>query len=408
MAAFTQAQHGRIAASSRAAARPARVAVRVNAVATTAKKEAASNSKLAASLTPEVAKTLYYDMVLGREFEEMCAQMYYRGKMFGFVHLYSGQEAVSTGVIKALRPDDYVCSTYRDHVHALSKGVPAREVMAELFGKKTGCCRGQGGSMHIFSQKHGVLGGYAFIGEGIPIGVGAAFQSAYRKNVLGDESADSVTCSFFGDGTCNVGQFYESLNMAALYKLPHIFVVENNLWAIGMSHLRSTSHTMGDADFPYIYKKGPAFGMPGVRVDGMDVLKVREVALEAIERARRGDGPTLIEAETYRFRGHSLADPDELRSKEEKAKYQARDPIPQLKRIMLEQGLATEDDIKAIHDKVMAEVEDSVQFADESPKPEKGQLLENVFADPRGFGIAADGRYRYELPGFTSGTAQVS
>jgi len=410
-AAFAQTQQGRIASSSRTPARPSRACVRVSAVATTAKKDAssaASSSKLAASLTPEVAKDLYYDMVLGREFEEMCAQMYYRGKMFGFVHLYSGQEAVSTGVIRALRPDDYVCSTYRDHVHALSKGVPAREVMAELFGKKTGCCRGQGGSMHIFSAKHNVLGGYAFIGEGIPIGLGAAFQSAYKKNVLGDESSDSVTCSFFGDGTCNVGQFYESLNMAALYKLPHIFVVENNLWAIGMSHLRSTSHTLGDADFPYIYKKGPAFGMPGVRVDGMDVLKVREVALEAIERARRGDGPTLIEAETYRFRGHSLADPDELRSKEEKAKYQARDPIPQLKRIMLEQGLATEDDIKAIHDKVMAEVEDSVQFADESPKPEKGQLLENVFADPRGFGIAADGRYRYELPGFTSGTAQVS
>lgn len=383
--------------------------MRVSAVATTAKKDAAAtSSKLASSLTPEVAKDLYYDMLLGREFEEMCAQMYYRGKMFGFVHLYSGQEAVSTGVIRALRPDDYVCSTYRDHVHALSKGVPAREVMAELFGKKTGCCRGQGGSMHIFSAKHNVLGGYAFIGEGIPIGLGAAFQSAYRKNVLGDESADSVTCSFFGDGTCNVGQFYESLNMAALYKLPHIFVVENNLWAIGMSHMRSTSHTLGDEDFPYIYKKGPAFGMPGVRVDGMDVLKVREVAQAAIERARRGEGPTLIEAETYRFRGHSLADPDELRSKEEKAKYAARDPIPQLKRIMLEQGLATEDDIKAIHDKVMAEVEDSVQFADESPKPEKGQLLENVFADPRGFGISADGRYRYELPGFTSGTAQVS
>eukprot|EP00775_Hariotina_reticulata_P011729 gene11729-11873_t len=150
------------------------------AVATTAKKDVSSPSTSKASLSPEVAKHLYYDMVLGREFEEMCAQMYYRGKMFGFVHLYSGQEAVSTGVIGALRPDDYVCSTYRDHVHALSKGVPAREVMAELFGKKTGCCRGQGGSMHMFSAKHNVLGGYAFIGEGIPIGLGAAFQSAYK------------------------------------------------------------------------------------------------------------------------------------------------------------------------------------------------------------------------------------
>ncbi|KAI8475212.1 MAG: thiamine diphosphate-binding protein [Monoraphidium minutum] len=346
-------------------------------------------------------------MVLGREFEEMCAQMYYRGKMFGFVHLYSGQEAVSSGVIRLLRPDDYVCSTYRDHVHALSKGVPAREIMAELFGKATGCCRGQGGSMHIFSAKHGVLGGYAFIGEGIPVGVGAAFKSAYKRRALGDESSDSVTVSFFGDGTCNVGQFYESLNMAALYKLPHIFVVENNKWAIGMNHPRATATTLGDED-PFIYKKGAPFGMPGVLVDGMDVLKVREVAQEAIARARRGDGPTLIEAETYRYRGHSLADPDELRSKEEKAKYAARDPIPQLKEYMLKSGLATEADIKAIHDKVAAEVDDSVKFADESPKPDMSQLLENVFADPKGFGIAPDGRYRYEMPGFTTGTAQVS
>ncbi|KAJ9532922.1 thiamine diphosphate-binding protein [Haematococcus lacustris] len=359
------------------------------------------------SLTPEVAKDLYYDMMLGREFEEMCAQMYYRGKMFGFVHLYSGQEAVSTGVIRAMRSDDYVCSTYRDHVHAISKGVPAREVMAELFGKKTGCCRGQGGSMHIFSAKNNFLGGYAFIGEGIPVALGAAFRSKYFKEVLGDEKADSVTCSFFGDGTCNVGQFYECLNMAALYKLPHIFVVENNKWAIGMNHNRATAPSAGDSE-PNIYKKGPAFGMPGVLVDGMDVLKVREVALEAIARARRGEGPTLIECETYRFRGHSLADPDELRSKEEKAKYAVRDPIPRLRKMMLEQGLATEADIQAIDKRVAEEVEDSVRFAEESPKPEKGQLLENVFADPRGFGIAENGQYRYELPGFSSGTAAVS
>lgn len=199
--------------------------------------------------------------------------------------------------------------------------------MAELFGKKTGLCRGQGGSMHMFDRENGLLGGFAFIGEGIPIGLGAAFQSKYRVDVLHEDGPYGVTASFFGDGTCNVGQFYECLNMAALYKLPHIFVVENNKWAIGMSHARSTSSTAGD-EYPYIYKKGPAFGMPSVYVDGMDVVKVREVALEAVERARRGDGPTLIEAETYRFRGHSLADPDELRSKEEKAAYQVH-PLPQ-------------------------------------------------------------------------------
>lgn len=249
---------------------------------------------------------LYEDMVLGRAFEDMCAQMYYRGKMFGFVHLYNGQEAVSTGFIKLLKKEDYVVSTYRDHVHALSKGVPARAVMSELFGKTTGCCRGQGGSMHMFSKEHNVLGGFAFIGEGIPVATGAAFTSKYRREVLNEADCDHVTLAFFGDGTCNNGQFFECLNMAQLWKLPIVFVVENNLWAIGMSHLRATSD-------PEIWKKGPAFGMPGVHVDGMDVLKVREVAKEAIERARRGEGPTLVECETYRFRGHSLADPDELR-----------------------------------------------------------------------------------------------
>ncbi|KAK9804916.1 hypothetical protein WJX72_011858 [[Myrmecia] bisecta] len=327
--------------------------------------------------------------------------------MFGFVHLYSGQEAVSTGVIRALRRDDYICSTYRDHVHALSKDVPAREIMAELFGKKTGICRGQGGSMHMFSAKYNLLGGFAFIGEGIPVGLGAAFQVKYRKEVLGDETADQVCCSFFGDGTCNVGQFYECLNMATLYKLPIIFVVENNKWAIGMNHPRATAPSLGDSD-AQIYKKGEPFGMPGVLVDGMDVRKVRQVALQSIERARRGEGPTLIEAETYRFRGHSLADPDELRRKEEKEHYLARDPLPQFKKYALEQGLISEAELKQIETEVLAEVDEAVKFADESPKPEKGQLLENVFADPKGFGIAPDGRYRYELPGFSSGTAAVS
>lgn len=366
-----------------------------------------TSAKGSPEITPEEAADLYRDMKLGRDFEEMCAQMYYRGKMFGFVHLYSGQEAVSTGVIRLLTGEDYVCSTYRDHVHALSKDVPPKEIMAELFGKKTGICRGQGGSMHMFSKKHGLLGGFAFIGEGIPIGLGAAFQVAYRKNALKDDNATQVCCNFFGDGTANNGQFYECLNMAALYKLPCIFVVENNKWAIGMNHPRATGPSLGDQE-PYIYKKGPAFGMPGVLVDGMDVRKVREVAKEAIDRARRGEGPTLIEAETYRFRGHSLADPDELRLKAEKESYAARDPIPQFKKWVLEEKILSEQQLSDIEKDVEAVVEDAVQFAEESPKPEKGQLLENVFADPKGFGIAANGRYRYEQPGFGSGTADVS
>ncbi|MFM7559735.1 thiamine pyrophosphate-dependent enzyme, partial [Cylindrospermopsis raciborskii] len=224
-------------------------------------------------ITREEGLGLYEDMVLGRYFEDKCAEMYYRGKMFGFVHLYNGQEAVSSGIIRgAMRPgEDFVSSTYRDHVHALSAGVPAREVMAELFGKATGCSKGRGGSMHMFSAEHRLLGGYAFVAEGIPVASGAAFQSKYRREVLGDERADQVTACFFGDGAANNGQFFETLNMAALWKLPILFVVENNKWAIGMAHERATSD-------PEIYKKASVFNMVGVEVDGMDVLAVRQVA----------------------------------------------------------------------------------------------------------------------------------
>ena len=392
----------RVGAQGPGRARPAYVASEVSSE-TSAKKPASGGSngarpadmvtgdKVASfKVSKEDAAAIYEDMLKGRNFEDMCAQMYYRGKMFGFVHLYNGQEAVSTGVIGALRKDDYVCSTYRDHVHAVSKGVPMRNVMAELFGKSTGICRGQGGSMHMFSADHGFLGGFAFIGEGIPVGAGAAFQAKYRRDVLGDEGADQVCASFFGDGTCNNGAFYETLNMAALYKLPCLFVVENNKWAIGMAHDRATAPSLGDTE-PYIYKKGPAFGMPGVLVDGMDVHAVRKVALEAIERARRGDGPTLIECETYRYRGHSLADPDELRKKEEKDHYAGRDPIPKWRAHMLKQKLATEAELVAIEKRVDEEVEEAVEFADASDRPSKDQLFENVFADPSGFGIAADG-----------------
>ncbi len=318
---------------------------------------------------------LYEDMVLGRTFEDKCAEMYYRGKMFGFVHLYNGQEAVSTGVIRAMRRDeDYVSSTYRDHVHALSAGVPAREVMAELFGKVTGCSKGRGGSMHLFSEPHHLLGGYAFIAEGIPVATGVAFQTKYRREALGDAGSDQVTACFFGDGAANNGQFFECLNMAALWKLPIIFVVENNRWAIGMAHERATS-------VPEIYTKGAAFGMPGVEVDGMDVLAVRGAAQEAVARARAGEGPTLIEALTYRFRGHSLADPDELRSKDEKDIWQSRDPIIQFKEYLTGEGLVTAEELKDIDKKIQSEVEDAVRFGLDSPEPDPADLYKYVFAE---------------------------
>ncbi|MGB6300564.1 MAG: pyruvate dehydrogenase (acetyl-transferring) E1 component subunit alpha [Rivularia sp. (in: cyanobacteria)] len=328
-----------------------------------------------AQITKEEGLRVYEDMILGRFFEDKCAEMYYRGKMFGFVHLYNGQEAVSSGVIKAMRPgEDFVSSTYRDHVHALSAGVPAKEVMAELFGKETGCSKGRGGSMHMFSAEHGLLGGYAFVAEGIPVAAGAAFQTKYRREVLGDESADQVTACFFGDGACNNGQFYETLNMAALWKLPILFVVENNKWAIGMSHERATSQ-------PEIYKKASVFGMHGVEVDGMDVLAVRSVAQEAVLRARNGEGPTLIEALTYRFRGHSLADPDEMRSKEEKEFWFSRDPIKKFAAYLVEQNLASQQELKDIERKIQATVDEAVKFAESSPEPDASELHKFIFAE---------------------------
>jgi pyruvate dehydrogenase E1 component alpha subunit len=327
-------------------------------------------------ITKEEGLGLYEDMTLGRLFEDKCAEMYYRGKMFGFVHLYNGQEAVCSGIVKgAMRPgEDFVSSTYRDHVHALSAGVPAREVMAELFGKATGCSKGRGGSMHMFSAEHRLLGGYAFVAEGIPVAAGAAFQSKYRREVLGDKNADQVTACFFGDGAANNGQFFETLNMAALWKLPILFVVENNKWAIGMAHERSTSQ-------PEIYKKASVFNMVGVEVDGMDVLAVRQVAQEAVARARAGEGPTLIEAMTYRFRGHSLADPDELRSKEEKDFWFARDPIKKLAGYLVEQNLATEAELKDVEKKIQAVIDEAVNFAETSPEPDPSELYRFIFAE---------------------------
>nr|YP_009546283.1 pyruvate dehydrogenase E1 component alpha subunit [Gelidium gabrielsonii]AYO27631.1 pyruvate dehydrogenase E1 component alpha subunit [Gelidium gabrielsonii] len=317
---------------------------------------------------------LYEDMLLGRSFEDMCAQMYYRGKMFGFVHLYNGQEAVSTGIIKALSTQDYVCSTYRDHVHALSKGVPPRLVMAELFGKETGCSRGRGGSMHVFSAQHNFLGGFAFIGEGIPVAIGSAFQSIYRKQVIRDHSDLSVTVCFFGDGTSNNGQFFECLNMAVLWKLPVIFVVENNQWAIGMAHNRSTS-------LPEIHKKAQAFGLPGIEIDGMDVLAVREAAQTAIQRAREGKGPTLIEALTYRFRGHSLADPDELRSDEEKEAWIARDPIKRFRNLLVNNIKVEISIIDNIDLKVKSIINEAIDFAIDSPEPQIKDLKRYLFVE---------------------------
>ena len=325
-------------------------------------------------LTRDLGLTLYRDMVLGRRFEDKCAEMYYRGKMFGFVHLYNGQEAVSTGVIKASRlKHDWYCSTYRDHVHALSCGVPAQEVMSELFGKSTGCSKGRGGSMHLFSREHHLLGGYAFIGEGIPVALGAAYASRYNREVFNDPASNAVTAAFFGDGTCNVGQFFECLNMAQLWKLPILFVVENNKWAIGMDHNRATSD-------PEIWRKASAFGMHGEEVDGMDVLAVYSAAQRAILRARDGKGPTLLECLTYRFRGHSLADPDELRSQSEKEFWAQRDPIKLLSKQLTSLQLVTAEELTLIDKSVEDEISFAVEFALNAPEPLAHELTDYIWA----------------------------
>ena len=328
-----------------------------------------------AILDRETGLNLYEDMNLGRRFEDKCAEMYYRGKMFGFVHLYNGQEAISTGVIGAMKKKhDWFCSTYRDHVHALSAGVPSFEVMSELFGKETGCSKGRGGSMHLFSKEHHLLGGYAFIGEGIPVALGAAFSSKYKREVFKDNSSDAVTAAFFGDGTCNNGQFFECLNMAQLWKLPIIFVVENNKWAIGMAHDRATSN-------PEIWRKASAFGMHGEEVDGMDVLAVRGATQRALKRARAGEGPTLLECLTYRFRGHSLADPDELRAQQEKEFWAKRDPIKKLSRELIDSGFANKDELKNIEKKIDMEITQSVQKALEASDPKPEELTKYIWAE---------------------------
>ncbi len=328
-----------------------------------------------AILDRETGLNLYEDMNLGRRFEDKCAEMYYRGKMFGFVHLYNGQEAISAGVIGAMKKKhDWFCSTYRDHVHALSAGVPSFEVMSELFGKETGCSKGRGGSMHLFSKEHHLLGGYAFIGEGIPVALGAAFSSKYKRKVFKDNNSDAVTAAFFGDGTCNNGQFFECLNMAQLWKLPIIFVVENNKWAIGMAHDRATSN-------PEIWRKASAFGMHGEEVDGMDVLAVRGATQRALKRARAGEGPTLLECLTYRFRGHSLADPDELRAQQEKEFWAKRDPIKKLSRELIDSGFANKDELKNIEKKIDMEITQSVQKALEASDPKPEELTKYIWAE---------------------------
>ena len=309
---------------------------------------------------------LFRRMVLIRQFEEKTAEMYARGKITGFCHLYAGEEAVAVGAIYALYDKDYVLSTYREHGHCLAKGADPKVVMAELFGKITGISKGRGGSMHLFDPDLRFMGGYAIVGGGLPIATGLGLSVQYNEG-------PEVVCCFFGDGALPQGAFHESLNMASLWKLPVVFVCENNFYGMGTMVQNAICQEE-------LYRFAEPYKMPGVRVDGMDVLEVYGATMEAVARAREGDGPSLIEAVTYRFRGHSMSDPAEYRSKREERIWQERDPIKNLRRRMLGERHVAEARLGEIEATVAREIEDAIKFADESPEPSVEELGKGIYA----------------------------
>ncbi len=319
-------------------------------------------------LSDEDLLWMYRKLVELRKFEERVEQIYlYEARIQGTAHLYFGEEAVAVGVAKAIEGRGYITSTHRGHGHALAMGIPAREVMAELFGKFTGVVRGLGGSMHVaIDPERRALWSSAIVGSGIPIAVGAGLALKYKGE-------KSVIVSFFSDGATNTGAFHEALNLASFWKLPIIFACENNQWAISMPASRSV--TCGRVAY-----RAAAYGMPGVIVDGNDVLSVFKATKEAADRAIRGEGPVLIEYLTYRLKGHGVYDKAPYRPKEEVEEWAHKDPIPRFEKLLLEAGVASEEDLKRIREEVEAEIEESVKFADESEYPDFNWLWEVIYA----------------------------
>jgi pyruvate dehydrogenase E1 component alpha subunit len=301
-------------------------------------------------------------MLLIRRFEERASQQYQAQKIGGFCHLYIGQEAVVTGAIAAVRPDDYVITAYRDHGHALARGTSANACMAELFGKETGCCHGLGGSMHFFDKKHHVYGGHAIVGAHVPLAVGLAFAINYR-------SEDRVTLCFFGDGAINQGSFHEALNLAALYRLPIIFICENNLFAMGTSVKRSTS-------LKQIVDRAEGYDIPGEIVDGMNFREVRDKVAEVAESIRKEAHPAFLEVRTYRYRGHSMSDPASYRTKEQLEKFRLDDPITRLRAQLTREGKLTNEQFDQMDKRAKETALASVKFAEDSPEPP----LEDLYA----------------------------
>ncbi len=318
-------------------------------------------------ITKETYLTWYEAMLLMRRFEEKAGQLYGQQKIRGFCHLYIGQEAVLAGAMTVIKPEDSMITAYRDHAHALAKGVPPHEIMAELYGKATGCSKGKGGSMHMFSKEHHFYGGHGIVGGQVPLGAGIAFAEKYKKSGF-------VNIAYMGDGAVRQGSLTETFNMAALWKLPVIFVCENNGYAMGTSVARTTA----DTD---IYKIGLPYGIPSSPVDGMDPAAVHKAMDEAVQRARAGEGPTFLEMRTYRYKGHSMSDPQKYRTKEELESYKAKDPIELVKHTIISEGYADEKWFDEMEGKIKAEVDESVRFSEESPWPEASELYTDVYVE---------------------------
>lgn len=322
--------------------------------------------KLPNSVTKDQLVDFYKDMLLMRRFEEKAGQLYGMGLIGGFCHLYIGQEAVVVGMQSCLEKQDTVITAYRDHAHMLACGMEANGVMAELTGRRDGYSKGKGGSMHMFSREKGFFGGHGIVGAQVPLGAGLAFAHKYK----GD---NGINLAYMGDGAANQGQVYEALNMAALWKLPIIFIIENNQYAMGTSVARSAA-----GEF---YRRGEGWDVPGVRVDGMDVIAVREAGLQAVDYVRSGKGPMIMEFQTYRFRGHSMSDPAKYRTKEELDGYRdERDPLVTLRKLLEEQGVS-EETFKTIEKDVKKVVNESAEFAQESPEPDVSELWTDVLIE---------------------------
>ena len=324
-----------------------------------------TNAKAKAGFSKETYLKWYKDMLLIRRFEEKCGQVYGQQKIKGFLHLYIGQEACAAGSVSALKEGDKYITAYRDHGHPLALGTDPKAIMAEMYGKATGTSKGKGGSMHIFDKEVGFIGGHGIVGGQVPLGAGIAFAEKYR-------GTGNLCICYMGDGAVRQGAFHEALNMAMNWKVPCIFVIENNGYAMGTAVDRSSNVTD-------LYKLGSAYDMPSFPVDGMDVEAVHHSVSEAADRARRGDGPTLLEFRTYRFKGHSMSDPGKYRTKDEVNEFKDQDPILKTKAAILENNYAKIEELDKMDEEIKASVAEAVKFAEDSPYPNKSEIFTDVY-----------------------------